>query len=366
MDYINQIERYLGGLMSQDEKKQFENKMVLQPELRNDVDNIRGIQGFLGKYNQQVDHFETEDTRIHRELLLELWDDVAGSDFTGNISKLKLLLQHRLDQEILGWLSTDAVMYRELVEGIWQDEMKAVMQLDHPDEKQLDLLREKTESVYKTCVDIDDAVDEYTFRKRAGLIDPQKLLEQLKLQQNEPEKPKVKPLLQRRWFLTAASLALLITAGGIIAGTLKSRPEDKLFGEYYTTMGVPVEFRGTELSRSGSFISGMKAYHKGDFSLSARLLGQVSSTHKQYAAARLFEGLSFMESGAYSSAVAPLEEIADGQGINLRDDARWYLALCHLKLNNQEAARTRLVQLTASASFYSKEAGHLLDDLNDH
>lgn len=78
---------------------------------------------------------------------------------------------------------------------------------------------------------------------------------------------------------------------------------------------------------------------------------------------RLYLGTAYLLAAQPEKSIAILEVAANSQELPIRETALWYLALAHLKLQDQEAAQEVLKRMEPSA-FYADQVSQLKTQLN--
>lgn len=172
----------------------------------------------------------------------------------------------------------------------------------------------------------------------------------------------------------AASFALLLTAGWFLIKQPTTTP-DQLFANNFVkhqdVLSIEVEDRlaetgfGTNKELLASLQIGIDAYNSGDY---ANAIGQLSSF--QIAApqdelsnyAQFYEAVSLIELGKTDEALPKLQNLVQNERFTLQNDAKWYLALGQLKLNNIVAAKKLLEELN-NVDTYKTNAAKILKSL---
>lgn len=104
-----------------------------------------------------------------------------------------------------------------------------------------------------------------------------------------------------------------------------------------------------------------QAFNAGDYAAAAQQLAAYVQAFPEDQQARLYLGISYMESGRVAEARDLFLEVMPIAPA-LRDYAQWYLALSYLKTEDRDEARAVLQSIGPAAPFYD-QAQALLDDL---
>jgi cytochrome c-type biogenesis protein CcmH/NrfG len=85
--------------------------------------------------------------------------------------------------------------------------------------------------------------------------------------------------------------------------------------------------------------------------------------HPEDVQARLLLGVALLKAGDANAGVLPLEEVASLGAADTTADARYYLALAHLKRGEEGKARAQLQMISAGGGRWKAEAERLLPKL---
>lgn len=370
MEYIDLIENYLSGELKQEDKLRFEEKMHLNSELASDVRTIKGLNDFLSKYHVDVSQFNEKNDTAYKNLLLEEWADPNNGNLVALISKLRDILGYMITPEVLAWLDSDAIFYPDLLYAAIEETQNNSFEngLMTPEEKLV--LYGSLLEAYSMYNDIDQSVDEYLYQKRIEKVketdnNTETTLKPLTVEINKTDEKEIKHLSQKFIFRIAASLAILVAVGSILWLTLFSTAKhETLYTEYYQTYSVPVELRGMTTGEQDVFTNGIKSFDNREYAQALKQFSLVGSDDKNYLAAVFFTGLAHMELQQDKLAVSALKQVAEGQPSNLRSDARWYLALCYIRLDDFTQSKKWLNEVVEANSFHKEKAGELLQKLN--
>jgi tetratricopeptide (TPR) repeat protein len=175
------------------------------------------------------------------------------------------------------------------------------------------------------------------------------------LQENQRMKP-----LNRQWprWAAAASVLLLMALSLVYFGKSNSNPA-ALFSQYYRPERyVATRDIAADKNTAGAYFN-EKKYAE---ALKAFQANGQNDPHAGYD--RLFEGLSYLELGQYTSAEERFKRVIRENPL-LKEKGQWYLALLYLKLDKTEACKVTLRELVsgASGSAAQRRAKNLLEEL---
>ena len=161
------------------------------------------------------------------------------------------------------------------------------------------------------------------------------------------------------YWLAAASVIVVIGLGSYL-GLLRDNhySGSQVFIDYYSPYGSDMTVRGGE--QSSVFDVAMEKYQAGDMNGAIASFNEIYDENQELAG--FFTGLCYMELGDIETAKLKLEatkEIA----IFYEEQVKWYLALCHLKLEEFKEAELLLVQIQTGGNKYSQSAKELLEKI---
>ncbi|NNE77059.1 MAG: hypothetical protein HKN31_08300 [Pricia sp.] len=167
-------------------------------------------------------------------------------------------------------------------------------------------------------------------------------------------------VIRLRPWMAAASVALLIGIGSWLLffdrGGLNA---DELYNANfapYENVVHPIE-RGEQIEDLET--RAFNAYEEGDYLMALELFKELQ-LKKNDPYIDFYKGIVLMQLNDHKNAVPLLDGYIANNG-ELKDRAQWYLALCHLKLNNIDESKIILGKMAAQDGFKSDAAEQLLD-----
>ncbi len=171
---------------------------------------------------------------------------------------------------------------------------------------------------------------------------------------------------QMNWSMVAiaASALLLIGLGLFLFNNVRPASPDQIFAEYYETF-PNLEVRNVRGSQSqlDQRWQAYRAYDQEDFEEAERLLGDWTSSEAGTDADLFYLALTQMELNKWESALQGLQKV-DEAGGKYAMEAKWYMGLTYLKLDQKEKAKAALQEVLHTAQDQSVKAANALEKLN--
>ncbi len=159
----------------------------------------------------------------------------------------------------------------------------------------------------------------------------------------------------------AASFTFFVVAA-IVLLNINTRPTNEaLFDEYFTTFENGAGYaivRGDSVTEN---IQNMAFYYYDleEYTLASEYFGQVSSEEFNNVIILFYSGNALLAINQVNGAIDCFKQvIAIGNGLEIQ--AKWYLALCYLKLDDHEKMYSLLKEIVDSSTRYSEPAKDLL------
>ncbi len=166
---------------------------------------------------------------------------------------------------------------------------------------------------------------------------------------------KVQHLISRNWHLAAASIAVLIMVGSFLLSNLNRLSTDRIYEKYYTTEDAVITSRSGNFENSQLNIA-VDKFQNNEFIEAIELLSPFKENHL----AQYYLGLSFMETKQFSNANKSFKKILEQKDNIFIEQAKWYKALCLLKLNDKEAASKLFSSILEDNNLYTENARAIL------
>lgn len=185
---------------------------------------------------------------------------------------------------------------------------------------------------------------------------------------------KIKRISFVRKLAIAASFALLLTAGWFLIKQPTTTPEQLFannFAVHQDVLSIEVEDRlaetgfGTNKALLNSLQTGVDAYNSGNYADAITQLSAFQAAAPQDALsayAQFYEAVSLIKLERIAEALPKLRSLAQVDNFALQNDAKWYLALSQLKLNNITVGK-KLLQELSNTTTYKTKAESILKNL---
>ena len=158
------------------------------------------------------------------------------------------------------------------------------------------------------------------------------------------------------------SFLLVVFAISCILNFVQKRNCLSVYDQYFNP-DQPDKFNFPASNRNAQWNEILNSYTNEDYALTLTLLGNVNQLSPVYDYVRLLNGLCYMHSGAYNTALKSFNQM-DGKSI-LFPLVKWYSGLCYLKLGQVGSAKLLFEQIADTGQELNKDASELLQKLND-
>lgn len=159
----------------------------------------------------------------------------------------------------------------------------------------------------------------------------------------------------------AASLILLLGIAGLIS---RNTTQGDLYQRFYTTYQINSVARDASQFADRTFVTAMQKFDSGDYESAQSLFGKVVETSPQNVVGHFYAGVSLQETGRYARAIREYQAVIDQKDNLFIEQARWYMALCLLKTEEDEKAYDQFTQIAQREGFYQDKARALLRKLH--
>lgn len=181
----------------------------------------------------------------------------------------------------------------------------------------------------------------------------------------DEEKEKQKKPLTRYFIYFSAAAAVILLAVIFLPRFFSSPGAEELYAEHYS----PLENMVTTMSGSAPIATelnrAMTLYDKGDFENAIPLLKQYPDSLPDALLARLYLGVSLLETDHALQAQDVFAGIVDQNHPFYQEHALWYLALAELKLGIPDSSKVSLENLlkNSTSNKYKESAEAILREL---
>lgn len=154
----------------------------------------------------------------------------------------------------------------------------------------------------------------------------------------------------------------IMAAAAVVSGILLFRNMgqlnmgDRLYSSYYKPLNeVSFTGRGEGVEVYEEFRMAIDQYLKEDFAKSTRMLSSLVAENPDFPEAQLYLGLSLMGVEEFPSSVEVFESYL-ANSTKYVYEAKWYLALCYLKVDDYQSAKTLIDELSGMEGALGRDA----------
>ena len=170
---------------------------------------------------------------------------------------------------------------------------------------------------------------------------------------------------KRRIYYAAASAALLLATGGLIQRLSNHDLSNELiFDKYYSPYEVTVTYRSGNAEVDKILLNALEKYDNQEYEQALSLFEKVLLKKQNDMAVNLYTGITYMENQNYKNASASFNHIISDNNNLFIEQAKWYLAMCYVKTENDQKAKEVLNELIAENSYYKEIAQKVIKDLD--
>jgi len=210
---------------------------------------------------------------------------------------------------------------------------------------------------YMLSTSVNEAIKEY------DVIELRESMQQLFVE--EPSVKRLQPTFSRRkMFYAAASIAMIMAAGGAVKYFQPNTDNEAIFQKYYIPYETTVSYRSGNTETDRLLLKAMECYQARDYSKALMLFEEVLETKQSDMALNLYSGISYMETEKYQNASQSFNKIIDNNDNLFVEQAKWYLAMCYIKIQDNNKAEKLLEELIEQNSYYKDLASKVLKDLD--
>jgi len=167
----------------------------------------------------------------------------------------------------------------------------------------------------------------------------------------------------KHW-IAAASFTILISIGGLTYYHSHQPPsKDEIFTEYYKPYEVTVSFRSADTEINSLLTNALQAYQQENYNEALGLFQQVLEKRNDISA-QMYSGISYMEIEKYRKANKSFQDVIKAKDNLFIDQAKWYSAMCYVKLGEIQNAKSLLMELSQTSAFYKNKSAEIIKELD--
>lgn len=168
----------------------------------------------------------------------------------------------------------------------------------------------------------------------------------------------VRQLITQKWHLAAASITILIMVGSFLFSGLNQTSTDRLYHKYYSSEDAFFTSRSS-VGENNQLNIALGKFQNKEFDHAIKLLIPYKDNHM----AQFYLGLAYMETEHFSYAKSSFQAILDHKTNIFMEQAKWYKALCLLKLNKKEEAIQLFENIIEDKNLYYEDATNITKKL---
>ncbi|MFK7770510.1 MAG: tetratricopeptide repeat protein [Saprospiraceae bacterium] len=236
----------------------------------------------------------------------------------------------------------------EEMQGMELEKFEAQLQTDAELKEELNLHRQVTETLK----------GEKVHQLRSVLNDVDKNWET----PSKKEPAKVVNFNFRRILTIAAAFALLVI--GYQWFTNSDLSSEELYAANFETYPMLLNQRSAEENNASSvtYNNAITFYNKKDFTQAEAAFAKLLQDQPDNVSFQFYQANIFLSSQNAANAIPIFQKIIDDNNPLFEEQARWYLSLAYLQLDQKENAKV-LLEKIQQGQFRAKEASNILDDL---
>lgn len=180
------------------------------------------------------------------------------------------------------------------------------------------------------------------------------------LENNRREKEKAAVIKRLSLLKYVAVFAGIVIITSLILFTGKTLTSEEIVNQFYQAYEAPSVQRSSSTDTNSEYILGLKYYNAQDYRSAASQFAKVLEKNPNDMQIHLLSGVSKMEDKKYNDAKRSFTTVIDDKDNLFIESAKWYLALCYLKTEENTKATELLVSIKDEGGLYRREAKKIL------
>jgi hypothetical protein len=164
-------------------------------------------------------------------------------------------------------------------------------------------------------------------------------------------------------YAVAASIAVIISLG-TYSLFFKKMSNNNIVSQFYKPYDVTLVNRSANLVISDVLSQALYKYENAEYADAVELFKQVLIVNPKMTASNLYSGISYFELNEFENARSSLIKVIEHNNNLYIEQARWYLGLCYLMLDDKSNARQQFLELANKEGYYRDESQRILRKLN--
>jgi TolA-binding protein len=161
----------------------------------------------------------------------------------------------------------------------------------------------------------------------------------------------------------AALFTGIAIIGSLILFTGRTLTSEEIVNRFYMSYEAPSAQRSSATEANTDYILGLQYYNAKDYRSAASQFAKVIERNPDDMQTHMLSGVANMEDMQYNEARRSFTTVIDDNNNLFIESARWYLALCYIKTEENSRASQLLVSIKNDGGIYSKDAKKILRKL---
>lgn len=138
---------------------------------------------------------------------------------------------------------------------------------------------------------------------------------------------------------------------------------DEIFNMYYQSYEANGIVRSASTNIDQDLSDALALYNDKKYNDALVLFNQILDKDYSNISVHLYAGISNMESFSYKKAIESFQLIIDHQNNLYVEQAEWYMAICYLKMYQNDVAKSMFEKIAYEDSSYQEQAKDILKKL---
>jgi hypothetical protein len=308
------IDDYVFDRMESEQRAQFEEELILNTSLSNDVQLIRDIDLALAETDimdlrsslKAIQKTETQSAARIEEIEGYLYNELSDQEMISFEAELSS------NQDLVAEIN----LIRSIDQALAESD---VMQL-----------RSRIQNIA-----IEISSEKQTERSFAGRFKARKMV----------------------YAAVAASLIIVLSISGLLS---RESSRGELYQKFYTAYPTTGINRSSDQTTNQTLSSALQKFDNQDYETALSLLQEVITRDENNMVGHFYAGLSLQETGKYENAIQEYETVMIDKDNLFVEQANWYIGLCYLQTNENKKAYKQFKKIAKSEGFYQEKAQAIL------
>ena len=310
---LNDITDYVDQTMDEEQRAKFEEKMLTDKNLANDVQLFKEVDIAMAE----------NDIMNLRASLQEIQQ--SAFKFTSGIKEIDGYINNELTESELAIFEAELTHNKALY-----TEIDLIKSIDNAlQEKDIMQLRNNLKNI------ANDNLNKKQTERSIGI--------------------RFRP---RKFAISIAAASIILMMG--ITGLLKYTSEDDIYQKFYTKYETAGITRSSSSNSDETFAMALQKYNKQDYHSALNLLQEVISRDQNNMASHFYSAVSLQELGKYKNAIEEYEIVVVNKDNLFIEQAQWYIGLCFIQTKEDKKAISQFKKIVNGKGFYEDKAEAIL------